>query len=1217
MLLSREVQRQGSHVPSRLHLSGKLSKGTVPRINGCANTPTSHLLRLYDPLSNASYLIDTGAEISIVPLKHKNSSALPSLRNLFAANGTHIPIYGEQIIELSFNLRRLFSHSFIIGDVTQPIIGADFLNKFDLIVDIRQKCLIDRATRLTTYGTLFSFPHLTISAVNVADPSPSPFLTPLLSKFPNIFKATAVPSLAASNVKHYIETTGPPVFACARRLPPDKLSAAKAEIAYLMENGILRPSNSPYASPIHLVPKGPAGSATWRLCGDYRALNSTTIPDRYPLPHLQDFTANLSGATIFSKIDLVKAFHQLDMAEVDIPKTAIITSFGLFEYLKLPYGLKNAAQSFQRYIDAILRGLTFAFPYLDDILIASSSEEQHHLHLQEVCQRLNEYGIRVNPEKCEFGKETLTFLGHLVSKEGILPVADKVSAINDFPLPANQTQLRQFLGMFNFYHRFIPNAASLLAPVTALLKPKRAGTPSKLDWPQQAVSAFEAAKAALANATSLAHPSSTAATRLQVDASDFAAGAVLQQCHNGMWYPLAFFSKKFTEAEQKYSAFSRELLAIYLAVRKFRYFVEGRVFSIYTDHLPLTFAMKSKLDRHNPREARHLEYISQFTTDIRHISGSENVTADALSRIEVNTLELPSLDLKQLAIAQLSENIKPQSNSSLTIEWIRFPDLGCSIHCDTSTGTPRPLVPPSMRKQVFQSIHNLNHPGIAASQHAIRSRFAWDGMLKDIKDYVTHCIPCQRSKVHRHTKAPLGSFMPPGARFERVHVDIVGPLPPSEGYTYLLTMIDRFTRWTEAAPLREITAEAVAKAFLSHWVARFGVPASVTTDQGRQFESATWHGLMSLLGTERYRSSAYHPICQGIIERFHRQLKASIIAHPLRDKWMEALPLVMLGIRTSLKEDLQCSAAELVYGTTLLLPGEFFTPSPTESFPNPASYLTRLRMCANTWKPTSPRPATIHSYVPKDLQTCTHVFVRHDSHRQPLQPKYDGPFAVTKRTPKLFTIQKGTKTELISIDRLKPAFIEITPELPPPPITVTIYPKGPTNSTPLQQPSMPTPPAPAVALSPAPPLLPREGPPAPAVALPSAPPLHPLEEFPPLEDPFPFPPHEEEPLPLPLQSDTPLEAPSEAPLPTTNAHHCSNTTAQTSTTAELRAFRMSNSITANPTLCPPAPSPNPTTAAPPIFRSLRSHQQPPRPKRVPFSRYGRPSHRPARFPDPL
>ena len=562
------------------------------------------------------FLVDTGSSVSILPNYPEFSPKLRSTGiSLSTASGSSMKTYGEIDIDLGIRrLRRSFPWSFVVADVTQPILGVDFLAKHCLLVDCKNKIVIDALTNckipLQTSSSPYNYTSLSVNTSNIDHR-----ILPSLKKFPSLTSPTQLASAGASpsSVTHHIDTANsPPISFKPRPLSGIKLEAAKEEFQFMLNAGIIRRSNSPWASPLHLVPKKDPDK--FRACGDYRGLNNVTIDDKYPIPHLRTLTMSLHGKKYFSKLDLQRAYLQIPVAEADIPKTAVTTPFGLYEFLYMPFGLKNAGSTFQRFIDSTFANVNNVFVYLDDILIASNSIEEHIVDVSNAFALLAKHNLRLSIEKCEFLKTSLTFLGYEISADGIKPPTSRTTAIADFSQPTTSSELRRFLGMINFFRHMIPNFAEIAHPLTELIRLNPASK-KKLPWTENEDTAFTKVKQALVNCPTLSFPNPKS-SRYQIvsDSSSYAVGAALYQMVDGKPAPVSFFSKKLSSSQKAYSTYDRELLGAYLAVVHFRTLIDGNVVDLFLDHQPIVSAFHSKSIAKSERQQRQLSFISEYVT---------------------------------------------------------------------------------------------------------------------------------------------------------------------------------------------------------------------------------------------------------------------------------------------------------------------------------------------------------------------------------------------------------------------------------------------------------------------------------------------------------------------------------------------------------------------------------------------------------------------------
>ncbi|KAK3554436.1 hypothetical protein QTP70_023034 [Hemibagrus guttatus] len=650
--------------------------------------------------------------------------------------------------------------------------------------------------------------------------------------------------------------------------------------------GHIRPSTSPAAAGFFFVGKKDGGL---RPCIDYRGLNAVTIRYPYPLPLVPAALEQLRGARVFTKLDLRSAYNLVRIREGDEWKTAFHTTHGHYEYCVMPFGLTNAPAVFQALINEVFRDLLgrSVIAYIDDILVYSASMEEHVIQVREVLARLQQHHLYVKLEKCEFHCSQVTFLGYVISRQGVEMDAVKVQAVTGWPEPSTVRELQRFLGFANFYRRFIRNYSSVAGPLTSLLR----GKPKKLSWTDQARTAFLQLKDRFTTAPILRHPDPELPFVVEVDASCSGIGAVLSQRHGepGKLHPCAFHSRKLTAAERNYDVGNRELLAIKAALEEWRHWLEGarHPFQVLTDHRNLEYLRGAK--RLNPRQARWALFFTRFVFTVTYRPGSKNGKADALSR-----------QFESAGDPSKPEPILPATALLAPVRWDLMEEIR-RAHADepppASCPPDRTFVPQLFRQQVMQWVHEApssGHPGIRRSTQLTCRRFWWPSLGSDVEEYVLACPTCAQSRTSRHLPEGLLEPLPiPRRPWSHLSVDFLTDLPDSGGFTAVMVVVDRFSKGCRLIPLEGLpTAMQTADAMFQHVFRNFGLPEDIVSDRGPQFTSRVWGALCGRLGIGVSLSSGYHPQSNGQAERLNQEIGRFLRSYCSREqhRWSEFLP---------------------------------------------------------------------------------------------------------------------------------------------------------------------------------------------------------------------------------------------------------------------------------------------------------------------------------------
>ena len=906
----------------------------------------------------------------------------------------------------------------------------------------------------------------------------------LVSAYADIFAASPTDYGHTNRLLHSINTGDhPPIRQQVRRLPPYKKEEIRTLLSQMQEKGIIRQSNSPWASPVVLVQKK---GGTKRFCVDYRKLNSITRRDAYPLPRIDDTLSTMAGSKWFSTLDLISGYWQVEMSPEDQEKTAFCTPEGLFEFTVMPFGLCNAPATFQRLMDLVLSGLqwTECLVYLDDVIILGRDFEDHLRSLKLVFQRLRESGLKLKPAKCTLFQEKVSYLGHVISTEGIATDPNKSNQVAQWPVPTTAKEVQKFLGLANYYRRFVKGFASIAKPLHKLTERN-----AVFKWTKECEEAFVELRRRLTSTPILAHPDFSKQFTLDTDASNTGIGAVLsQKGEDGVERVIAFGSRLLTKPERNYCVTRRELLAVVFFTNHFRPYLLGRRFCLRTDHGSLQW-LKNFKDPEG-QLARWLEKLQEFDFEVKHRQGKQHANADAMSRkpcvqcgrsshdellsiqaLPADMVPVFSLSYQNLRQAQWEdssiqpilqskeENKKPDRRTikgqsrelrRLYQMWdqliVRNNLLYRQFQNPDGTSHLQLVVPRKLRDEILQEVHGgitSGHFGEDKTLCRLKERFYWPGHYNDVRTHCQSCSACaSRKSPVPHRKAALQNVQT-GYPMQLVAVDIMGPLPRTNaGNQYILVAGDYFTRWMEAYPIPNQEAVTVAEKLVNNFFCRFSVPEQLHSDQGRQFEACVFQEICKLLHINKTRTTPYHPQSDGLIERFNRTLQ-NMLAVSLSDsssdqsEWETLLPKACLAYNTSVQPTTGFTPFFLMYGRQARLPVDIMYGSPEPDVTTSTDYakevkrtlqnsyeIVRTKMQAELRREKEFYDEKVHrkSFEVDDLVWLHSSVVRKGKSKKFHCP-WLGPYKVIKKlsdsTYRIKQFPRGKRT-VVHFDRLKP-----------------------------------------------------------------------------------------------------------------------------------------------------------------------------------------------------
>lgn len=903
-------------------------------------------------------LLDSGANNSIIgangidTIKSLGLKVFPSHHGFVTtADGSRQKVVGYVDLPLCINNSCKVISPLIVPTVSHPFIfGSDFCRKFQIKIDFRNNFWEVRqngATQLSVVGSQSSSADNTSNLIVLEELNKDQKLQ--VQSVVKEFKQLGDRKLGRTNRMLYSIDTGEakPFKQRQYLMSPYMLRHLNSELDRMLALGVVEPSRSAWSSPVLLVKKS---NGDFRFCFDGRKLNSITKKDSYPLPYVDRILNMLRDASYISSVDLRSAFWQIPLDQESKEKTAFsIPGRGLFHFNVVPFGLTNAAQCQQRLMEAVFGPELEPniFVYLDDIIVVSSSFDEHIKLLREIIHRLREANLTVNFEKCEFFRPHLKYLGFVVGRAGLRTDPDKVTAMVNFPKPKTTTEIKRFVGMCSWYRRFIPHFSTLMSPINDLLKGRKKG--QKITWTNAADKAFCDIKQELVSAPILVSPDFSLPFSIQCDASDTGLGCVLTQEQNGQEKVIAFASRSLSKSERNYSVTERECLACVFGCEKFRPYVEGAHFTVITDHASLKWLFNMR--DLSGRLARWSVRLNQFNFNIEHRKGKFNVVPDALSRspvesalssgnVEVADVDpdnVISLDIDLSRIDSFYKNLRTKilSNPDKYPQWsvkngYVYKCCPSKLPSTTNVSDWKLLVPRTQRQSIFESSHDAPtaaHLGFVKTLERIATVYYWPRMRRDIFRYVKNCKVCASQKSPNHQKFGLmGAEKKCRFPWQIIALDLIGPLPRStSGNEYLLVVCDWFTKYPLLCPLRKATSTNICRFLENEVFLVYGVPQYIICDNGRQLVSREIQDLVKSYKSKFWYTAGYHAQA-NFVERYNRTVCTAIRCYIKQNHklWDREISKIGYALRTSVNEVTGYSPAFLNFGRFVPPFGDYY-----------------------------------------------------------------------------------------------------------------------------------------------------------------------------------------------------------------------------------------------------------------------------------------------------